>query len=118
MVNAPVSEPNSEAVGSLAMTLMVGGGSVTTTLAVPVLPPELADTVNAPAAPVALKSPLPLTVPPPVAAQLNEGWEDNALVNWSLAVELYCWEEPWTTVELTGVSAMEVSVWFTVTFTM
>jgi len=55
---------------------------VTVTLAIPLTPPLVAVTVNGPPAVLpAVKSPLLLIIPPPLAVQAKLGWGDMAFPN-------------------------------------
>src|SRR4051812_36582868 len=78
---------------------------VTTKLAVPVLPPPDAVTVNGPPtiAP-AVNRPVPLIVPPPLTLQLNVGWLPIGSPNWSVSAALNCLVPLGTTPALDGVT--------------
>ena len=62
--------------------VITGGVFVTVTLAVPLTPPLAAVTVYGPPAVLpAVKSPLPLIVPPPLTVQVKTGCDSRALPN-------------------------------------
>jgi hypothetical protein len=89
---------------------------VTVTLAVPLTAPLEAVTVNGPPTVVAVKSPVPLIVPPPDTVHVNA-----ALItapNWSRAVAVNSCVFPTATVAVAGVTVIDVSVWLTVTLTL
>src|SRR5207244_4143901 len=89
--------------------------AVTITLAVPLLPALVAVRVKGPPTVLpATKRPLVLTVPPPVAAQVNAGCAPSTAPNWSLAAALKASMPPTGTLAEPGVTLMVVSTALTV----
>ena len=65
----------------------------------------------------AVNSPVVLIVPT-VVAQANAGCVASATPNWSLAVAAYCCVAPRLRLVEAGLTAIDVSVWLTVTLTL
>jgi hypothetical protein len=103
---------------SFSVVGAAGTGTTIVTVAEPDRVPTAAPTTEVPAEVGAVNNPVEVIEPPPLLTDhVNDGWVAMALPNWSLATAANCFVVPILMVVVAGLTAIDVSVWLTVTVT-